>query len=324
MYNKRQLLTTSHNTLELRQIHYFIAVAESASLSKAVDRLHIAQPALSQNIKNLEEELGTRLFERSRQGMALTDSGSAFLEHAKGIIRQVNRAKESVREFNENPSGMVSIAMPASIANVLSVPLFQLLKEGHPGIELNLDEGLTGNVRQAFELGLFDIILEFDADESDNLSVVPLIREELYFISRFKHGGKKKSEIEFRALANYPIIMPQVQHAMGRTIMKYAQEQHLKLNVSSSTTALHPAIKLIEAGIGYGILPWSAIHERFEQKVIDARKIVNPSMHREVSMLSALDRPRTLATDKVHQLIQKVVRQVHAEDKWRGELILCD
>ena len=170
--------------MELRQIHYFIAVAETTSLTKAVGRLHIAQPALSQNIKSLEEELGTRLFDRSRQGMALTDSGVIFLEHARGIILQVNRAKESIRNFDDNPSGTVSIATPASVANVLSVPLFQVLKKNYPAIELNLDEGLTGNIRQAFDMGLFDIILELNSGGSDTLSVEPLIREDLYFISQ--------------------------------------------------------------------------------------------------------------------------------------------
>ena len=307
--------------MELRQIHYFIAVAETTSLTKAVGRLHIAQPALSQNIKSLEEELGTRLFDRSRQGMALTDSGVIFLEHARGIILQVNRAKESIRNFDDNPSGTVSIATPASVANVLSVPLFQALKKNYPAIELNLDEGLTGNIRQAFDMGLFDIILELNSGGSDTLSVEPLIREDLYFISQYSEGERNTAEIDFLDLANYPIIMSQVQHSMGRTIMKYAQEQHLDLNIISSNTALHPAIKLIEAGIGCGISPWSAIHEKHEQKLIDARKIINPCMHRTVSMVSPSNRPRTIATLKVMELIRQIVKLVHSEDKWRGELL---
>ena len=308
--------------MELRQIHYFIAVAETTSLTKAVGRLHIAQPALSQNIKNLEEELDTRLFERSRQGMALTDSGVAFLEHARGIIRQVNRAKESIRDFDDNPSGTVSIAMPASVANVLSVPLFQFLKKNYPAIELNLDEGLTGNIRQAFDVGLFDIILVgLNEDGSDNLSVEPLIREDLYFISQYSEGDSNTVEIDFLDLANYPIIISQVQHSMGQTVMRYAQEQQLDLKIISSNTALHPAIKLIEAGIGYGISPWSAIHEKHEQKLICARKIINPCMHRTVSMLSPSNRPRTIATLKVMELIRQTVKLAHSEDKWRGELL---
>lgn len=307
--------------MELRQIHYFIAVAETMSLTRAVGRLHIAQPALSQNIKNLEAELGTQLFNRSRQGMALTDSGVIFLEHARGVILQVNRAKESIRNFDDNPSGTVSIATPASVANVLSVPLFQLLKKMYPAIELNLDEGLTGNIRQAFDMGLFDIILELNADESDTLSVEPLIKEDLYFISQYSEGKSNITEIDFMDLSNYPIIMSQVRHSMGRTIMTYAQEHHLDLNIVSSNTALHPAIKLIEAGIGYGISPWSAIYEKHKQKLIDAKKIINPCMHRTVSMVSPSNRPRTIATLKVMELIRQVVKLVHSEDKWRGKLL---
>lgn len=307
--------------MELRQINYFIAVAETTSLTKAAGRLHIAQPALSQNIKNLEEELDTRLFERSRQGMALTDSGVAFLEHARGLIRQVNRAKESVRDLDDNPSGTVSVAMPASVANVLAVPLFQLLKKNYPAIELNLDEGLTGNIRQAFEMGLYDIILGLNEDESDNLSIERLIREDLYFISQYSGRDRNTAEIDFLDLALYPIIISQVQHSMGQTVMKYAQEQNLDLKIISSNTALHPAIKLIEAGIGHGISPWSAIYEKYEQELICARKIINPCMHRTVSMLSPSNRPRTIATLKVMELIRQTVKLAHSLDEWRGELL---
>ena len=310
--------------MELRQINYFIAVAETTSLTKAAGRLHIAQPALSQNIKNLEEELDTRLFERSRQGMALTDSGVAFLEHARGLIRQVNRAKESVRDLDDNPSGTVSVAMPASVANVLAVPLFQLLKKNYPAIELNLDEGLTGNIRQAFEMGLYDIILGLNEDESDNLSIERLIREDLYFISQYSGGDRNTAEIDFLDLALYPIIISQVQHSMGQTVMKYAQEQNLDLKIISSNTALHPAIKLIEAGIGHGISPWSAIYEKYEQELICARKIINPCMHRTVSMLSPSNRPRTIATLKVMELIRQTVKLAHSLDEWRGELLFND
>ncbi|MDG1306961.1 MAG: LysR family transcriptional regulator [Porticoccaceae bacterium] len=307
--------------MELRQINYFIAVAETTSLTKAAGRLHIAQPALSQNIKNLEEELDTRLFERSRQGMALTDSGVAFLEHARGLIRQVNRAKESVRDLDDNPSGTVSVAMPASVANVLAVPLFQLLKKNYPAIELNLDEGLTGNIRQAFEMGLYDIILGLNEDKTDNLSIERLIREDLYFISQYSGGDRNTAEIDFLDLALYPIIISQVQHSMGQTVMKYAQEQNLDLKIISSNTALHPAIKLIEAGIGHGISPWSAIYEKYEQELICARKIINPCMHRTVSMLSPSNRPRTIATLKVMELIRQTVKLAHSLDEWRGELL---
>ena len=308
--------------MELRQIRYFIAVAETHSLTKAVERLHIAQPALSRNIQCLEEELGTRLFKRSRQGMALTDSGETFLEYAKGIIRQVNLARESVCDPEASPSGTVAVVMPVSVANVLSVPLFQLLKKHYPAIVLHLDEGLTGNIRSAFDLGLFDIILEFDVENSDYVGVEHLIREELYFIASSREAGEKAAEIQFRDLARYPIVLPQARHAMGRTVIKYAREQRLELNIMPSKTALHPAIKLIEAGIGCGILPWSVIHEKHYRRTVSARKIVNPVMRRMVSMMWPANRPRTVAITTVMELIRQAVKQVHAEGKWHGDLLL--
>src|SRR5262245_19763197 len=109
--------------MELRQLRYFVGVAEAGSLLKASSRLHVAQPALGQQVAALEDELGSKLFERSSRGMSLTEAGRTFLEHAKAVLANVERARAAVRETAAVPRGEVVIGFPTTIALAATLPI---------------------------------------------------------------------------------------------------------------------------------------------------------------------------------------------------------
>src|SRR5438445_10054600 len=100
--------------MELRQLRYFIGASEAGSLLKASTRLHVAQPALGQQISALEDDVGAKLFERSSRGVVLTDAGKIFLEHAQVVLADVERARRAVRESSAIPSGDVVVGLPTT------------------------------------------------------------------------------------------------------------------------------------------------------------------------------------------------------------------
>src|SRR4051812_1767075 len=109
--------------MELRQLRYFVAIVDHGSLSRAARVLHIAQPALTQQLQQLEQELGARLLHRSAQGMLSTDAGRVFYEHAQAILKQVSDAKSAVTQSTTRPSGTVALGLPQSISGALALPL---------------------------------------------------------------------------------------------------------------------------------------------------------------------------------------------------------
>lgn len=109
--------------MELRQLRYFVAIVDHGSLSRAALFLHVAQPALTAQIKHLEDELGAQLLHRSAQGMTSTDAGKVFYEHAQAILKQVGDAKSAVTQSTTRPSGSVTLGLPHSISGALALPL---------------------------------------------------------------------------------------------------------------------------------------------------------------------------------------------------------
>ena len=306
--------------MDFKRISHFVAVAEAESISKAAERMHIVQPAISQSIKKLEEEMGAQLFTRSRRGMELTESGTMFLKYAYGILNQFNRAKESVSAVGKKPTGLVSVAMTASALNVLSVPICTLMQNAYPDIQLNLEEGLSGNIQKGFEAGWYDLMITFDPEPNESVHIEELIIEDLYLVTPYKADSPK--EVVFSDLKNFPIIIPQDQDSIGQTLNKHAEKLSLDITSSMITAALHPALLLIEAGLGNTILPWSAIFDRVELKNVSARKIKSPSIRRCVSMIYPTQRTLTQASIAVMEIIRSAVLSAYKNNNWHGELLI--
>tara|TARA_R110002049_G_scaffold138781_11_gene299223 strand:+ start:4882 stop:5814 length:933 start_codon:yes stop_codon:yes gene_type:complete len=308
--------------MELRQIKYFVAVAECGSLSGAVDNLHIAQPALSYSIRTLEKELGAKLFVRSRQGMQLTSSGSAFLEYAHVMLRHAAQAKDVVRDAEDNPRGPVSIAMPPSVSNALAGELHTRLTSEYPGIALNLDESLTSDLRQAFDSGLYDILIFFAVGQLENIHVEPLISEELYFVTGIENMPDAPAEMAFEQLQNYEITLPRMQHGVERAISRIAMANGFKLNLSANTIGIYTLMNLVRRGTANTVVPWTLIGDDVDQHIVAAAKIVDPCINRVINLVTPTNRPQSNACKVVIGLIRDIVRDLHSDGTWRGELLV--
>ena len=306
--------------MNFRRIQHFVAVAETGVLSKAAERLNIVQPALSQSIRRLEEDLNAALAVRSRKGMELTEAGRKFLVSAHGIINQYNRAREDISTLARDPEGHVSVAMTASALNVLTLPLCRSLEDNYSNIDLTLDEGLAGNLLRGFESGAYDLVVSYMATPSDSVRVEPLIEEDLFLTGRF-NDGKDGEDIPFEELPNYSLIMPQQQHGIRQMVTDIARDRNIALQQSRVAAALNPTIDLVAAGQGFSLLPMSAIHNRLERRGILARRLIQPRLSYTVSLSYPTHRPLTQATLAIMSLIRKSVIKMHDEGKWVGKLL---
>lgn len=307
--------------VDFRKIQHFVHIAELGSLSKAAERLNIVQPALSQSLKRLESELNTTLFTRSRRGMELTDSGHTFLKHAYGILSQYNRAKESLSATDDNPKGQVSIAMTASALEVLSLPVSLRLRQIYPAIRLNIDSGLAANIQEGLDAGNYDLVVSHLLKPESAIRVEPLIEEDLFLVSPYSSDNMGE-DFEFKDLDDLPLILPHEQHGVAPNIKRLASEAAINISFAQVTGTLHTTLKLVEAGFGNSILPWSAIYERVQQNRVSARKLINPSLNHKVSLVSPSHRPLTPASIAVMDLIRQAAREVHLKGKWSGTLLI--
>lgn len=304
--------------MDFKKLRQFIYVAELGSLSLAAERLNIVQPALSQSIRKLEEELTVQLFTRSRNGMELTEAGTLFLNHARGVINQYNKAKESLISIDQNPSGTVSVAMIASALSVLTLPLWTQLDRDFPDIKLNVEEGLAATITQGFEDGLFDIIVTYPIKTSIDVHVESLIEEDLFLVSQYRKAYPPT--IDLSQLEDVELIIPQSQHSVGGLVNKYAEELGIKLRPARVSAALHPTLTLLEHGYGYSLLPWSAINDRVRTKRLSASKVVNPGLSHKICMIYPSNRAISPAMRAVMRIIRASVITIHQKGQWVGSL----
>src|SRR3954447_25659803 len=165
--------------MDLKQLRTFREVAEAGSLSRAADRLRLAQPALSRPIRLLEAEIGTALFARHGRGMQLTEAGQAFLDRIAGPVRQLERAAEDVRALAGAVSGQVALGMMPTLACVLAGPLARRVAAEQPAISLRIVEGYTGHLVEWVQRGVTDATLLYGPAEALHLRVTDLLIEEM-------------------------------------------------------------------------------------------------------------------------------------------------
>ena len=170
--------------MDLRQLEYFVRVAELGSFTRASLALDIAQPALSRQVRLLEVELRQSLLTRNGRGAVPTDAGRLLLEHARGILHQIERAREELGRVRGALAGRVAIGLPPSVAKVITVPLLREVRKRMPEASLSVREGLSVAMYEALTRGQLDIALLYNAVQSPDVELTPLLEEQLFLIQR--------------------------------------------------------------------------------------------------------------------------------------------
>ncbi len=210
--------------MNLRRLKYFVKIVDIGSLTQAADVLHIAQPALSQQLVTLEAELQQQLLIRTKRGVTPTEAGKVLYGHAQVILRQCEQAQSDVNASGLALSGPVSVGLaPGTAASTLSLPLLKRVRERHPGILLYLNENFGTTLSELIMNGRMDMAVLYGGREVHGLSFVPLIREQLYGECRRGAPGPRGNSAQ-RAGRYRPAVAPHLQHCPssgGRGICAY-------------------------------------------------------------------------------------------------------
>ena len=308
--------------MELRQLRYFVGISEAGSLLKASARLHIAQPALGQQMAALEQELGAKLFDRSSRGVTLTDAGRIFLEHAQLVLADIERARAAVRESAAVPSGDVAVGLPTTVAQVATVPLLQACRAQLPQVRLKLVEAYSGFVHEWLLSGRLDLALLYGDQAEPALAKRPLLDDRLAFISGGRagsagnEGGTGSAGTTLAALAQWPLVLPGREHGLRRIIDEACAREGITLEVIAEIESLPNVKRAVEAGLGHTILPLGAVAEEVAAGRLSAAPIEHPSIPRRVVCATNMARPTTPAAAAVVELLIEVIRGLVDSGAW--------
>ena len=265
-------------TMELRHIRYFLVLAEEKNFTKAAERLLIAQPPLSRQIKDLENELGTVLFLRNSRGVILTEAGEKFRQYALQIEHLANQSVEVIKEMNTGLQGTLYLASVEGQAPRLISEWIAGFHKLYPHVEFNLWNGNSDDVLYRLQNGLCDLAMivgPFDEEYLDGL----FIYEEPWVAmipSSNPLANKREDTIELKELSPYDLIIPS-RHSRLQEITGWFAKKEVKPKIICRMAHVLNANELTEKNVGIAIYPAAAAIYADKEKV-SIKKIINPAV----------------------------------------------
>lgn len=307
--------------MNIKQLNYFLSVAECKSIASAARELKIAQPALSLQISKLEHELKTTLFSRGVKGVQLTESGNIFKEHVRLMITQLDKAVADLSELDGSPKGTIVIAMNQATDNILALPLCRAVEKKYPEIDLDLRTGLSYEVINMLKRGEVDLAIIYeDGLNSDNINRELLIKENLLFATKPNHTNKHQTSIEFNKLTEYELVITSEKESQGYIIEKYERKTGIKLNKRRPYGQLLTSLRFACEGYCNLLLPSSAFYHLEDNHFIKSLKVVEPEIFRNVYIATEANRPVRNISLEIIKIIKSLTKEFNEKGIWQGDL----
>lgn len=293
----------------LRQIECFLAVAEFGNFSRASRRMNLAQPALSQAIRDLEAELATRLFDRTTRRVELTEAGREFRASAQKIHEDLELAVQSVHELAERKRGRIRIAAPPLLAAVVLPQAIADFRRRHPGISVELTDVGTEQILDSVRSGRADCGLGTFSPAEDGIERVPLSRDSLMLFCDQKSAFNGAASVNWRDLAGQPLITLTRDSGIRLLVEVGFETAEVPLKPAYEVSQITTAIALVEAGLGIAVLPTYALAAAQYRKV-SGKLLTGPSISREVVMIHATGRSVSPAVSAFSAVLRRYAQQL--------------
>jgi DNA-binding transcriptional LysR family regulator len=302
--------------VELRQLTALVTVAEVGSVTKAAKLLHVVQPAVTRQIRLLEEELGVPLFQRTRHGMVPTQAAEVLIMRARRALHELDAARAELRPEPGEVSGIVSVGLLESVLDILAQPLTDAVARRHPGIELRLFTGYSGLLQQWLDTGEVDLSLLYNLSETPLLSVVPLVREQLWAVAPPDAGLTTGSPVPWATVLAHPLVLPVSGHGLRALIDRARSAVPVQPRIVVQTNSMLLQKNLVLAGHGWTVLPAAGVAADVAAGRLSGAPLTAPDVERSV-VLGLQHRSRLLApVEAVASSLTRLVGELVRSGTW--------
>ncbi len=323
VYNANLRACLPKPIMDLRQLKYFVTIVDCASVSKAADHLHVAQPALSQHVRHLEEEFAVTLLYRTPRGVIPTDEGKRLYVHAKKVLTLAAETPFVVREAVINPVGEVRVGMSGMVGELVSVALIQTARERYPKVRIRPVEAVSGYVMDWLKRGEVDFALGHPASDRREVVAHHVLTEELFLFGRAglrPHNAEPESTVALADALKLNLITTGTYNGLRELIESAAQSINAPVNPILEIDSYARIKQLGLAGAGYGILPETAIAAEVRSGLLHRWRLDRPALLRQIHLTYYNDRPLSVATRAVARLAWEVSRQLVRDHTWLADL----
>lgn len=301
--------------MDLRQLRSFTVLATQQHFGRAANQLHIAQPALSRQIRLLEEELGAALFERHPRGATPTREALLLLERAEFVLRYVEQLRVDMLALHAEPRGLVTVGMSPALAALLSLPIAQALRERYPDIRLKIVETFAPTLYTMLVDGGVDLAILGGAIPPINVKAVPLLTEKICAIGPSGDARLRREQIGIRELRGVPLILTGVPKSGIRLELETAARRaNVPLNQVIEVESLEVARRLVAGGLGWTVHFASPIQREIEDGVLHATPIRGLQLQRAIAR--SMERPPSRATEVLMALMQELAVSLVNTGRW--------
>ena len=290
--------------MEIRHLRYFVAVAEELHFGRAAQRLGMAQPPLSQQIRRLEQELGVQLLQRTKRRVQLTEPGRAFLDEARKVIAQVGTAVAVAQRAGRGEVGRLAIGFLGAATFSLLPTILKVFRQRFPEVEIELHELKTSELVQALHQGRIHVGLLRMPVNDELLSVEPILQEKLVVALPEHHPLAEKPCVAFRDLAGEAFLLPPRQLAAGfyEQLVDLSQQAGFSLRIGAEASQLQTILNLVAAGMGITVVPESVM--QMGGRGVVFKRLPEPAPTMEIAVAWRRDDP-----SQVLQAFLEVVRE---------------
>ncbi len=296
--------------MDLKQLGYFVRVAELGSFTRASIALNVAQPALSRQVRLLEVELRQSLLVRNGRGATPTEAGKLLLEHGRGILHQVERAREELGRVRGSLAGRVAIGLPPTLARVLTVPLTRAFRQQLPDAQLSISEGLSAVMQEWLLNGRLDIAVLYNAQPAAGIEMTHLMDEDLLLVQARPPGlaeDPPPRPIPLKEVAKLPLVIPSQPNAIRMHVEAEMASIDCRPLIALEIDGVSAILDLVADGAGCALLSRNAVASSIRPSAFTTRPICQPLLHTRLSLVTSSVRPATLTQQATLALIQSIV-----------------
>ena len=295
--------------MELRQLRYFLGVTAAGSFGRAASQLHIAQPALSRQIKALEEEFGVELLFRNSRGVQVTEAGERFRALAEAMVRSIENMRLEMSNLADEPSGLVVVGLPPSIAHLVTIHLIEACEARFPKVTLRIIEALSVFLVDWLELGKIDVAVLTNPRESHAIERRDLAEEDMVLVGVPARVPNVLTSVRLEDLENYKIVISQ---GFERVIQPWCDAANITPHYAMKLDSVPIVQDLTLRGLYCTIVPYGMVHDDVAAGRLNAVRF-NPPITRRLVLAFSSHRPISLSMSRVFELLEAEVNRIQTQ-----------
>jgi LysR family nitrogen assimilation transcriptional regulator len=304
--------------VDIRELRYFVHVARAGSFSRAASRLNVAQPALSRQLKKLEDELGVQLLNRHGRGVEITEVGALLLSEAEDLIERLSRTLDLVKGGQQVFTGHITIGLAPTSGLLIAPEIYRAFNARWPHATLTLREGITSLLEEWLLDRRIDIAVLHNPSPLDTIELRPILHENM--VLAFAPGDPlaAASGIRFADLATIPLILPSLPHSNRRLLERAAAQHDVRLNVALEVDSVPMIKSMVKRGIGASVQTYAGVALDVARGELVARPIERPPLVSTICIGMPQEARAAWLSLEVARLLEACIADLVTRGDWSG------